>query len=61
MATGRLKSAIGRPATSIGEQAANVAELLFNGVFKTRKEAKINIFEYIEAYYNKRRIHSALG
>ncbi len=29
--------------------------------FRTREEAKLKIFEYIETYYNRRRIHSALG
>lgn len=29
--------------------------------FKTREEAKSMIFEYIEVFYNKQRIHSTLG
>jgi putative transposase len=29
--------------------------------FKTREEAKAMIFEYIEIFYNKKRIHSTLG
>ena len=29
--------------------------------FKTRQEAKQDIFEYIEAYYNRKRTHSSLG
>ena len=29
--------------------------------FKTREEAKAMIFEYIEVFYNKKRIHSTLG
>lgn len=29
--------------------------------FKTREEAKAMIFEYIEIFYNKQRIHSTLG
>ena len=40
---------------------AVLRELLSNGAFKTRKEAKIKVFEYIELYYNKKRIHSSLN
>ena len=29
--------------------------------FKTREEAKAMIFEYIEVFYNRRRIHSTIG
>lgn len=29
--------------------------------FRTREEAKAGIFEYIEVFYNKQRIHSTLG
>ncbi len=29
--------------------------------FKTREDAKAGIFEYIEVFYNKQRIHSTLG
>ena len=29
--------------------------------FKTRQEAKQDIFEYVEAYYNRKRTHSSLG
>ncbi|KYD25180.1 IS3 family transposase [Geobacillus sp. FSL W8-0466] len=29
--------------------------------FRTRKEAKQAIFEYIECFYNRKRSHSALG
>jgi len=29
--------------------------------FKTRKEAKSHVFDYIEVYYNRQRLHSALG
>lgn len=37
------------------------AELIYRQVFRTREEARISIFEYIEMFYNKRRLHSALG
>jgi len=37
------------------------SELLSKDAFRTRKETKTKIFEYIEAYYNKKRIHSTLG
>jgi len=29
--------------------------------FKTREEAKKQIFDYIEVYYNRQRFHSTLG
>ncbi len=31
------------------------------GQYKSRKEAKASIFEYIECYYNTKRIHSTLS
>ena len=34
---------------------------LGNKVYLSRKEAKSNIFEWIEAWYNTKRLHSALG
>ena len=30
-------------------------------IFASRNEAKVAIFEYIEVYYNRQRIHSSLG
>lgn len=36
-------------------------ELVFNEKYKTRKEAKQSIFQYIEVYYNRIRRHSAIG
>ena len=35
-------------------------ELIHRHDFQTRREAKANIFEYIEGYYNPIRIHSAI-
>ena len=29
--------------------------------FKTRDQAKQEIFEYVEMYYNRKRMHSSLG
>jgi transposase InsO family protein len=29
--------------------------------FETREQAQLEIFEYIEAFYNRLRMHSALG
>jgi len=29
--------------------------------FRTRQEAKLEIFNFIEGYYNPRRLHSTLG
>ena len=36
-------------------------ELIHRMKFKTREEAKIKIFEYVETYYNRKRAHSTLG
>jgi len=36
-------------------------ELVYQEKFKTRKEAQSKIFEYIEVFYNRKRIHSAIG
>lgn len=37
------------------------SELIHREVYKTRKEAEASIFEYIEIFYNKNRLHSTLG
>ncbi len=34
-------------------------ELIYHMKFKTKEEAKQAIFEYIETYYNRKRMHSA--
>lgn len=36
-------------------------EAIHGEKFKTRVEAKNHIFEYIEIYYNRKRLHSMLG
>jgi putative transposase len=36
-------------------------EFVHRHKFKTREEAKIKIFEYVEMYYNRKRAHSTLG
>ena len=36
-------------------------ELVYRSNFKTRQEAMAAIFEYIEVWYNRQRIHSSLG
>lgn len=36
-------------------------ELLYRGVWPTRSVAMRAIFEYVEVFYNRRRMHSALG
>ena len=37
------------------------AELMENGVFEDINQARLEIFSYIEGYYNLRRLHSILG
>ena len=39
------------------------SELIYlkKGGYKSRVEARIEIFEYIECFYNSKRLHSALG
>ena len=36
-------------------------ELVNSAQFATREEAKLSIFEYIENYYNRKRMHSAIN
>lgn len=36
-------------------------ERVYQTRYFTREEAKIDLFEYIEVWYNKKRLHSALG
>ncbi|QGP93290.1 Integrase core domain protein [Neomoorella glycerini] len=36
-------------------------ELVHHRRFKSRAEAKLEIFEYTEVFYNRFRLHSALG
>jgi putative transposase len=36
-------------------------ERVHQAVFRTREEAKAAVFDYIEVFYNRRRVHSALG
>lgn len=37
------------------------AELLAGGTFASREQARLAIFEYVEVFYNRQRLHSALG
>lgn len=36
-------------------------ELVLGEVFKTREEARSRIFDYIEVFYNRKRMHQSLG
>ena len=36
-------------------------EHVYHERFATRREAKASVFEWIEVFYNKRRVHTALG
>jgi transposase InsO family protein len=37
------------------------SELVNHQQYATRQEARQSIFEYIEVFYNRKRMHSALG
>ncbi len=37
------------------------SELIYRNCFETRIQATMAIFDYIEIFYNKRRLHSTLG
>ena len=37
------------------------SELVYHHTFRTRKQAQTTIFEYVEIFYNRRRLHSSLG
>ena len=36
-------------------------ELITGGIFETREEARSEVFDYIEVFYNRKRIHQSLG
>ncbi len=36
-------------------------ELCHHLRYRTREEAKASVFEYIESFYNRQRLHSSLG
>jgi len=36
------------------------SELVHHCIYQTRDEAKVDVFDYIESFYNRRRPHSAL-
>jgi transposase InsO family protein len=37
------------------------SELVHRETYKSRKEAEMSVFEYIEIFYNNQRLHSTLG
>ncbi len=37
------------------------SELIYHEEYKTIEQAKMEVFEYIEIWYNRKRLHSALG
>ena len=37
------------------------SELIGNWCYRTHREARLDIFRYIEGFYNRRRFHSAIG
>jgi len=36
-------------------------ELIYQYKYQTRREAQRDIFEYIEVFYNRERLHSSIG
>lgn len=36
-------------------------EMVYHEIYRTRREARISLFEYLEVFYNRFRKHSALG
>ena len=63
----QVRQSVGRPGTcwdnAVAESffATLKTELLHRAVWPTRQHARTAIFHYIEAFYNRRRRHSALG
>jgi len=67
----RRKNALRQSMSSKGDCYSNAqaesffsrfkAELMENGVFEDINHARLEIFSYIEGYYNLRRLHSSLG
>jgi transposase InsO family protein len=45
---------------SANENAAHVTRRRFRA-YATREEARASVFEYIEVFYNRKRLHSSLG
>ena len=37
------------------------SELIYHDTYKTIEQAKTAVFEYIEIWYDRKRLHSALG
>jgi len=37
------------------------SELVYRNSFESRKQAQLMIFDYVEIFYNKQRLHSGLG
>ncbi len=66
IALGILRS-VGRKATCFDNAVAESffatlkKELVYRRVFTTRAQARQQIFEWIEGWYNGRRLHSTLG
>jgi putative transposase len=62
-----LKPSMGRTGTALDNAMAESfvstlkAELVSNLKFPSRQAAKTAIFEYLETFYNTRRLHSSLG
>jgi transposase InsO family protein len=62
-----LKQSMGRTGNCYDNSAAESffhtlkVEGVFNQGFKTREEATLCIFEYIELFYNRKRMHSAIN
>ncbi len=62
-----IKPSMGRTGTALDNAMAESfvstlkAEMVSNLEFPTRQAARTAIFEYLETFYNTRRLHSSLG
>ena len=62
-----IKPSMGRTGTALDNAMAESfvstlkAELVSNLEFSSRQAARTAVFEYLETFYNTRRLHSSLG
>ena len=56
-----LQAHLGPDPQSLPQLAILECELLDRRRFRSRDEARLGVFEFIEGFYNRHRRHSALG